>query len=394
MMKQRLSALAAALLLASPAAAMAHRANGAHRLPSPGRAPGGLVYVMSNSATGNTVAVLKRTFYGGLETVQIAPAGGWGTGVGQSAAPDPLGSQNELLLSRDHQWLFAVDAGSNQISVFRVRGERLHLIDVVSSGGTYPVSLAQRGERLYVLNAGGHSNIASFDIGYFGRLHPLRNGVRPLGIDVPLSNGQPDVGHTPAQIGFSRDQRWLVVTMKNADAKGRIGTFRVDRLGNLAQRPVITASLDAQPFGFDFDASNHLLVSEAGGNSASSYVIARNGRLRPVSLTVADGQQASCWLVAGNGFAYVSNPGSNSISTFRVDRNGALHLVDGTAAVQADGSLPLDLKLSGDGRYLYTLDPGHGDVSSYRVGHDGHLALEAITPLFTPLSGMQGLAVD
>jgi hypothetical protein len=46
-----------------------------------------------------------------------------------------------------------VNAGSNTISVFAVRGDRLALRQVLSSGGTFPVSVVVYGNLVYVLNA-------------------------------------------------------------------------------------------------------------------------------------------------------------------------------------------------------------------------------------------------
>jgi len=46
-----------------------------------------------------------------------------------------------------------VNAGRNTISVFAVRGDRLALRQVLSSGGTFPVTVAVHGNLVYVLNA-------------------------------------------------------------------------------------------------------------------------------------------------------------------------------------------------------------------------------------------------
>src|SRR4029077_626960 len=98
---------------------------------------------------------------------------GLGTGSG-------LGSQGALVLSENGRWLFAVNAGSDDISVFSVDREELTLASRVSSGGTRPISMTVYRDLLYVLNAGGSGNITGFNIGRHGALTPISNSTRPL----------------------------------------------------------------------------------------------------------------------------------------------------------------------------------------------------------------------
>jgi 6-phosphogluconolactonase len=355
------------------------------------------VYVMSNNATANSVAVLKRNFFGGLDKVEVVQTGGIGVGVGTTAPPpDPLGAQNELLLSQDGHWLFAVNAGSDQVSVFQVQRNRIDLVGVVPSGGTYPVSLAQHGDTLYVLNSAKRANIVGFHIGRSGDLTQIAGSTRYIGTNSPLIGNQPDVGSTPTELRFNGDGDWLAVTVKDAAAKGSIELFAVDRHGNLAQDPVTTPSGDTSPFGFTFDNDGHLLVAEAGGNAVSSYAVGRDGKLRSISTSVANGQAATCWLAANGRFAYTANAGSSTLSGYWVDSNGHLQLLEknGIAANLGAGHAPTDIKISGDGHSLYVLNPGAGSISSFFVGDDGRLFFINETPLFPALSGMQGLALN
>src|ERR1043165_1941400 len=70
----------------------------------------GVVYTLTNQVAGNSVAVFDRAADGSRTSAGIVSTGGTGTGAG-------LGSQGALALSRDGQWLLAVNAGSNDISV-------------------------------------------------------------------------------------------------------------------------------------------------------------------------------------------------------------------------------------------------------------------------------------
>ena len=117
----------------------------------------GALYTLTNAAAGNSVVAYNRASDGTLTLAGTYPTGGLGTGAA-------LGSQGALVLSEDGRWLFAVDAGSNEISVLSVDRNGLSLADKVSSGGTMPISLTANGDLLYVLSAGGNGNITGFNI--------------------------------------------------------------------------------------------------------------------------------------------------------------------------------------------------------------------------------------
>src|SRR5690242_9822394 len=98
---------------------------------------------------------------GGRAWLQVK-AGGTGTGAGRA-------SQGALQISPEGRFLFAVDAGSNQIPVLRIKPDgSLSLVPggVASSGGVLPVSLAVHGSLVYAANAGaGGNNYTGFRLG-------------------------------------------------------------------------------------------------------------------------------------------------------------------------------------------------------------------------------------
>src|SRR5580700_10668214 len=79
--------------------------------------------------------------------------------VDEEAAVTPLSSQGSLSLSQDKNWLFAVNAGSGTLSVFRLVDSSLILTDQVATEGAEPVSVSQNGNLVYVLNAAGSSSV-------------------------------------------------------------------------------------------------------------------------------------------------------------------------------------------------------------------------------------------
>jgi hypothetical protein len=107
----------------------------------------GAVYTMTNGSAGNAVLAFTRAANGTLGSPQSFATGGLGTGAG-------LGNQGGLALSQNSRWLFAVNAGSDDVSAFRVSPIGLALTDREPSGGSHPISITTRGDLLYVLNAG------------------------------------------------------------------------------------------------------------------------------------------------------------------------------------------------------------------------------------------------
>jgi 6-phosphogluconolactonase len=331
----------------------------------------GAVYVLTNQ-TNNSVAVFRRDAKGRLTSAGKFPTGGAGNPTPQPPDPatDPLASQGALLIGRGNQFLFAVNAGSNQISVLQIKKNSLDVVDVVDSGGIRPISLALHEDLLYVLNEGGTPNITGFEIEEDGTLTQLDGSTQPL-----IGGAAAD----PAQIGFSRDGELLVVTEK---AGNRINTYTIDDDG-LPSAPIDNASNGMTPFGFAFSNAGTLVVSEAFGgapnqSAASSYSASDDGVLSLISGSVPNSQTASCWVVIPNNgkLAFVSNTGSGTVSSYFINPgNGSLALLDATAANTGMGSAPIDMALSVNSRILFVLVAGTHSVASYRNGGNGSLTL-------------------
>jgi len=312
----------------------------------------GAVYALTNQASGNAVAIFARGADGSLSWSSNVSTGGTGAGSG-------LGSQGALALSDDGRWLFAVNAGSNDVSAFRVTAPGLSLTSRAGSGGQRPISLTVHGNVLYVLNAGGDGNISGFSIGSDGALSAIPGSTRAL--------SGTNVG--PAEVAFSPDGERLVVTEKTTN---RLDVYTVDGDG-VASAATSTASAGGTPFGFAFGHRDELFVSEAAG-SASSYVISNNGSLTVASGAVLTHQGAPCWaVVTQNGkFGYTANAQGGSISGFVIANDGTIGLIDADGRTAVVGGGNIDLALSGNSRYLYELD-GDRSISGFRIEADGHL---------------------
>src|SRR5437773_471363 len=377
------------LMLVSLSGITAQRPNPTPRprpTPGPRNFQAGAVYVLTNQVE-NAVAVFSRTAFGTLTSAGEFATGGAGDPVPQGADPatDPLASQGALILDQGQQFLFAVNAGSNQISVLNISQSGLDLVDVVDSGGIRPISLAVHDNLLYVLNEGGTPNVTGFTIGNDGTLTPLAGSTQPL------------IGGTaadPAEVSFNPDGTLLIVTEK---AGNRIDTYIIDGSG-LPTAPIDNASNGMTPFGFAFNNPGFLVVSEAFGgtpnlSAAASYSARDDGVLSVVSGSVANSQTASCWVVITNNghTAFVSNTGSGTISSYSLTSNdGTLTLINPVAGDLGATSAPIDMALNVSSQFLYVLAGGLQSVLSFRIEQDGSLTL-VDTDGGLPL-GAQGIA--
>jgi|KBSMisStaDraftv2_1062788.scaffolds.fasta_scaffold78480_2 6-phosphogluconolactonase len=341
----------------------------------------GNVYVLSNQASGNQVLVFHRNYVGHLTFVDSVAAGGNGGGTG----PDPLESQNPVVLNNDGSLLFAVNAGSNSISAFRVSGNQLIAANTVSSGGTMPVSLTVRGNLLYALNAKGTPNISGFTIDKnTGNLSPLAGSTQALPGGAAAA---------PAQVAFVPGEDVLVVTEKDTN---QIDTFGLDPNG-VAMTGMAFPSRKPTPFGFAFAGPDHVaLISDAAGGkpmkaALSAYKIGSGGTLKAVDRGEANMQTASCWVVVTNdgAYAYTVNTGSGTISSYSVSVGGDPSLLNPTAG---GGNVPVDAAFSQKSQYLYVRNGGDGTISQFHVFSDGGLRLIDLTKGLP--SGAAGLAAN
>jgi 6-phosphogluconolactonase (cycloisomerase 2 family) len=300
---------------------------------------------------------------------------------------DPLGSQGSLTLTQDHSLLLAVNAGSGDISVFRVQGAMLSLIDRVPCGGSEPVAIAQHGDLVYVVNAGGSSNVTGFRIERHGRLKPIPDSITFL---TTSNSGA-------ASLSFSPDGQFLLVTEKITNT---IDGFHIQTDGTLGPI-VINPSVGPGAFAVLFAPNGTALVTETGpmgGNNAaaiSSYAVLPNATLSSISASVPTLGTASCWqaITPDGRFVYTANTGSSTISGFSIAANGALTPLAGTiVATLPGGSLDLDSAISTDGKFLYTLDSGTGTVSILRINQDGSLTNLGDAGGLSASAGFQGIA--
>ena len=249
------------------------------------------VYVETNDPTANAIIVYQRGNDGTLTQRQSVLTGGLGSGANQPFGFPITDSQGAVVLKDDGNLLFAVNAGNNSVSSFRVTSKGLRLVDVAWSGGKLPISVTTEGNVLYALN-GLSGNIAGFHFDSHGELTPIHGSRRSLA--TPGPNG------VAAQIGLSPDGRVLTVTERcfndcPLNPQGVIDTFKIGPTTFRSSRNG-SASAGPIPFGFAYVDPQTLLVTNVGttpthngepppagdptklNGSTSSYDVSRSGR--------------------------------------------------------------------------------------------------------------------
>ncbi len=351
----------------------------------------GRVYVMANEAGGNAILVFQRSGDGVLTLVDKVSTGGLGSGPGplpgsSAPGPIPLNSQDSLIATEDGRFLIAGNAGSNDISVFAVRENGLELTDRASSGGIFPISLAHHAGLIYVLNAGGPKSfvpnplrpaptLSGFFLDEHGKLSPIPGSTHEVGTSTSV----------PADVLFTANGKLMIVTEVQVNS---ISVFHVSDDGRIDE-PQSFASLGANPFGAAVGRHHLLAVAEGHevaqngmgiphGATVSTYQVTEDGDLEPLSREVPSLQTAGLWLrfTSDGRHLYTSNIGSAALSAFSVSPRGEISLLgDSVATGQPGMSLPIDLAITPNDRFLYVaaIDFFHGAVTGFHIEEDGSL---------------------
>lgn len=375
----------------------------------------GAIYAMTNGETTNTIVAYGRNIDGTLTLIGSTDSEGAGTGA-NNVVPgpggmtlDPLASNYSLIMSPNNNFVFAVNAGSNEVSSFVVNDDfSLTHVSTIDSGGNDPVTLATLGNTIYVANVdGGTGTLNGFTFDVNGVLSETSNSERTL-------TGR------PTAIRFTRNGQYLVVTEVNTN---RLQVYAVngDLLSDMPNTFEYESPADGRnvsnPFGLETISRNgdqYVSVGEARvftvdgvaapqTSSVSTFLVGTDGSLTSISSDIRtdnDGDDSvgpitSCWVVANNAQNLIVsvNSFSNNISSFDLAANGDTTLNTSEAFAQSgdfEDSGLTDLVIIGD-QFAYQMFAAEGSIVTLGIsGGSLNNEIDRDTDLITA-GGNQGI---
>src|SRR6266566_4425031 len=236
----------------------------------------------------------RRAADGTLGAAGTVATGGTGTGAA-------LGSQGAVALSDDGRWLFAVNAGSNDVSVFAARGAELTLASRTASGGTLPISVTVHRNLLYVYAVDA-------------------NGAAGARTSFTSAGGTP--------FGFAFGQH-DVLLVSEAAAPGSASSYILGRGGDLAVVSSAVLTHQGAPCWAVVTNDGRLGFTGNGSGSVSGFSVTPRGRIRLIDANgasaVISGGVNDIALNGNSRYLYVlGTGGSPTIHPFRIERDGHL----------------------------------------------------------------------
>lgn len=310
------------------------------------------VYTITNPDGPNAVAAYERNpETGELIFLGTYPTGGRGAGR-------LIDSQSPLVVNTEGTLLFAVNPGSDDISVMAINDDgSLALRDgPVPSRGVEPASLALRGDLIYVANKGDAvdpPNYSGFLVENDGTLTRIK---RRIGLVF---------GDNPTQVLFTRDGGTLIGIRFGS---GGLDCYAVRPNGRLRLRSQLNDQRGPFAAVFNPVAGEQLIVADARLPGASSYVMREDRSLTQITSVSNRPERAACWIVAHSdgSRAWVSNTGTNSLSLYTIGAEGSLNLAS-THSTAAYGRTPFEIALDPGNRFLYQLNVGSGNQSIHTL---------------------------
>lgn len=349
------------------------------------------VYMLSNQASNAVVAVPIA------QDGTLDEAGGSSTNTGGAGAagidgstnapsnPDALFSQSALTVAGNN--LFAVNAGSNTLSMFAIDAQDPTKLTMLGQPAQLP------GEFPVTVGASAKHNLAC--VGMTGSTAGIscapfdaQQGLGEMDALRPFDLGQstPPVGptNTVSQVFFSDDQATMFATVKGDPTKNNTGflaSFAVDAACQGQAAAVAAQGEQASPEGTAvlfgsaaIPGSSDLFVTDASFGAAvlstqqQQQAAASGGKARRqaagaqvVGKGAVDGQKATCWaaISPATNTAFVTDVGVNHL----VEMSLKDASIQSTTDLSANGDPGLiDLKAAGN--MVYALSPGNGTTNA------------------------------
>jgi 6-phosphogluconolactonase (cycloisomerase 2 family) len=344
------------------------------------------VYTESNdpSAGKNSVLALEYGPTGSTNPAHIREFRTKGTGaalIQPGMSVGTLGADQQVTLSPDAKWLFAVNQGSNTIAVFRVNKATGALTHVpgspFNSGGNAPISIGYNGRYVVVANHGvkapfvpgpmanfGNPNFVSFRVSSQGRLTKISS--------TPAGPGPTQAAISPSGKNVFSTSFYAFLPPDNKT----IQSLTLSATGALAEAPGSPTGLPASvtsgvgpippflPPGIErlaFGIATHptkKYMYIAGPINAKVAIYGYNdaGALTFAGAENNPGSFAACWVVVTSDgkYLYTANSASQDISVFTVSANGADLTYVEKVKVPSTGT-DLNLAIDPTNKYLYAI---------------------------------------
>ncbi|OTB02084.1 hypothetical protein M426DRAFT_265184 [Hypoxylon sp. CI-4A] len=337
------------------------------------KATGKALYILDNEATNSVVAVPINAD-GTLNAGTATPAGGNGAAsingmTNQPAGPDSLLSQSSLTIAGNH--LFAVNAGSNSLSMFSISKEDPTKLTMVGQPAPVPgefpntVAASAKNKLACVGATGAVAGItcASFSKAGLGAMDTLR------AIDLGQTTPPKGPTNTVSQVLFSDDESSLFTFVKGdptVNNTGFMSTLAVETstdcggalMAKAAAKDVRTSpNGTAVLFGSQIiPGINRVFATDASFGATVLSVDAKTGQASVVGKgTIAD-QMATCWS------AYSKATDSVFVSDVAVPHLVEMSTKDASIISTVDlsaGGDPGFIDLKAAGGFLYALSPGN-----------------------------------
>jgi 6-phosphogluconolactonase (cycloisomerase 2 family) len=401
---------------------------------------GGHLYIQTNELKNGIIHYL-RSPNGTITESERALTGGAGSGgynpIVDKETPNNFEGARSVILSPDHRFLFATNAGDNSVSSFSVSDDgKLTLLDAKRTGNVVPgrsgsaKSLAYDASTstLFVCHALGPDHIRLIAVSKEGRLTARAERY--------TVNTADKIDRVATMVTLSPDGKFLVVgTTFDQPAKPNPDGSPILWVSRDGGAPHSVASNAPDPDGLAvFPVTGHgalgpCLLQDGGGGSPWFPHFLHN---RPDTLVIGyavadglalatineDGQVATgpvvkidtslglpselCWLSVSpdDKWVFATNFGYSYVTSYRLEGNvlsvakdpacakvpgnGTFRALNGTVS-----SGPSDNWLTDDGAYFYQVYGNASKLVGYAVQSDG--SLEEITSADIPYNSSQGL---
>ncbi len=202
------------------------------------------------------------------------------------AWPTLGGRQGAVELSGDGRYLYAVNAGSDTVSVFRIgrRGTGAARL-ACRRAASRRTSVDEDRGRVYVLNSGGTPNVAAFWRRFDGSLKPIPGGTR----DARARRRRRRAGLGHARTGA----RWS----SPSALANRLETLPLDLPRAARARRSSRPSSGTVPFGFgDQPARGRSSSPRPAPAPSPPTATGAAARCAPITASLPVGQGAACWV--------------------------------------------------------------------------------------------------